>query len=336
MNDMVSIIIPVYNGAKYITRCLNSVKNQTYKNIEIVIVNDGSIDNTKNIIESYEFSNFKYKVINKTNEGVSKARNEGIKNSSGKYVFFLDADDTLKEDSIKYMVEKIKEENCDVVRTTYTLDYGNKTKKGNEVIHNKLYNKDDINLLMEKVLTDEIHGFSCLLMIKKDILIKKDIKFPEKINYMEDFVFVMDLLKNIDSIYLSNKVTLLYYQNESSISKTTNLENRLKNINKRYNYSFDYIKSNKGLSSIKKKVAILIATMYIKSEKYVINNLKSKKAIKNYNKALLNIIDDIFKENGICYKDLDLKIKVLYVLIKKNYIGLIKVMNVLYSMKERG
>ena len=97
----ISVIIPVYNGEKYIQRCVDSVLNQTYSDIEIIVINDGSTDNTENILKSY--SNIV--LINKENEGVSKARNTGLSLAKGDYVYFCDADDYLEKNAFEILIK---------------------------------------------------------------------------------------------------------------------------------------------------------------------------------------------------------------------------------------
>ena len=103
----VSVIVPVYNVGKYLEECLNSIINQTYKNIEMVIVNDGSTDNSLDIIEKFKNKDNRIKLINQINKGVSVARNIGLLNSTGNYIFFVDPDDYIEIDCINKLVEKI-------------------------------------------------------------------------------------------------------------------------------------------------------------------------------------------------------------------------------------
>ncbi len=112
----ISIIIPVYNSEKVIARCLESVLNQDYKNIEIIIINDGSKDRSQEIIEQYSKIDGRIKIIKTENQGVSSARNLGIQNASGKYVCFLDADDYVDKDMYNELVKQIKENDMVICR----------------------------------------------------------------------------------------------------------------------------------------------------------------------------------------------------------------------------
>ena len=113
-DELVSIVIPAYKAEKYIDRCLNSLACQTYKNIEIIIVNDGSPDNTGKMLDDWAKKDNRIKVIHKQNGGVSSARNEGLKAVSGKYTCFVDIDDEVKPDYVNLLYKAITEYNTDV------------------------------------------------------------------------------------------------------------------------------------------------------------------------------------------------------------------------------
>ena len=110
MNDLISVILNVYNGEKYINKCIDSVINQTYKNIEILVINDGSTDNTVNIVKKYKDKRIKL-INNKKNLGLALSRNVGIDNAKGRYLYFVDIDDFILEDTIEYLYKLIKKYN---------------------------------------------------------------------------------------------------------------------------------------------------------------------------------------------------------------------------------
>ena len=144
----ISIIIPVYNGEKYIRRCLDSVINQTYNDIQIIVINDGSIDNTENILKTYS----DIVLINKENEGVSKARNTGLSLATGDYVYFCDADDYLEENAFEVLVKEYGEN--DLLRFGHYVVNGDQKKEKT--------NDDDVlagvNVYAVDVETNSIKG----------------------------------------------------------------------------------------------------------------------------------------------------------------------------------
>lgn len=122
--ELVSIIIPAYNAERSIVRCINSVAKQTYRNIEIIVINDGSTDKTLELLKKIECEHSNIKVINKRNGGVSKARNDGISNAKGKYIYFADSDYYINEDTISKMVE-VQKKWCKIGRQNIYINIAN-------------------------------------------------------------------------------------------------------------------------------------------------------------------------------------------------------------------
>ena len=179
--ELVSIIVPVYNGEKYIEKCIESINKQTYKEIEIIVINDGSTDKTKEILEEISMKQKNMTILNKKeNKGTAICKNIGIQHSKGKYIFFVDSDDTITEDAINKMLNLLKKNNGDAIRTTYRFDYNGKIVKGNEKIENIAFAQNRKVELIQKFLLDQIHGFcSGVFLLKKDIIIKNNIRFKE-------------------------------------------------------------------------------------------------------------------------------------------------------------
>lgn len=208
ITPLVSINIPIYKCEKYLLRCLESVKNQTYKNLEILLINDCTPDNSLEIIEQFRLQNPKLDIHlfhNETNQGLSVVRNKGIENSTGKYIYMLDSDDYITPDCIEKLVQIAEIENPDiVVGETICLDSTDNSEKmlfpikskkekweGNEIIFhrfiegdwpiiapNKLYNRNWIlenNLRFVKGLysQDELWAFHCAFKINKIVFLKE-------------------------------------------------------------------------------------------------------------------------------------------------------------------
>lgn len=120
-NGMISVIVPIYNVEKYLLKCLKSISEQTYKNLEVILVNDGSTDNSGIIAETFARGDERFIYISKENGGLSSARNEGIKRAKGEYIYFLDSDDWIKKDYLEFMIKEFDKE-TDIVIGKYTLD----------------------------------------------------------------------------------------------------------------------------------------------------------------------------------------------------------------------
>lgn len=230
----VSIIIPVYNSEKTLEKCIDSVRDQTYKNIEILIINDGSQDNSLSIMNKYKNKDKRIIIINQENKGLSGARNTGIKNATGDYITFIDSDDYINETMIEECMNIFIKYNCDAIRNNYIYDYpnGNKSLNKDEINKEQLINLKDENQkesLVKKILMGKIQSYSWLLIIKRKIFTEKHLQFDEDILFMEDIIFLNRLLLSIDSIFLMGKPNYYYYQNKEGMTK--NYSNYIKNMN---------------------------------------------------------------------------------------------------------
>lgn len=148
---LISIVIPVYNAEKYLSRCLESILSQTYKNIEVIIVNDGSTDKSQQIIKTYQKKSKKVRVFNQSNVGVSKARNLGIKYCKGDYILFLDSDDWIDEDYIEKSIDFLKNNKVDLLLLPYIREYKNKSVK-NYIFRQKEFYLKNKNLVQNSLL----------------------------------------------------------------------------------------------------------------------------------------------------------------------------------------
>lgn len=212
-NYKVSVIILAYNVSKFIEKCIDSVLRQTLREIEVIIINDGSTDDTAQKIQN--FHDERVTIVNKENGGVSSSRNEGIKRANGEYIFQLDGDDWIEEDLLHEMYEIAKKGNLDVlISTQYMEDYQtNIIKKSIDVKH--LQGDIIADLLLENIL-----GYSWLKLYKNSIFKEHRIKYPIDISYKEDIItdlYVCYYSKNIE--VFDNHSFVHYVQRHGSISK---------------------------------------------------------------------------------------------------------------------
>ena len=119
VHKLISVIVPVYNVEEYLEECLESIKHQTYTDIEVILVNDGSTDNSKEICEKYCRQDNRFKLINQENQGLSEARNVGIRESIGEYIYFVDSDDMIKTDILQTLLSFMKDD-VDIVGCNYS------------------------------------------------------------------------------------------------------------------------------------------------------------------------------------------------------------------------
>lgn len=217
MKNKVSIVIPVFNGERYIKDCIESLQKQNYKNIEIIVVNDGSLDNTEKVVNEIIKNDSRVKLINQKNSGVSEARNNGINSSTGKYITFVDSDDTVCNEYIEYLVSLIEENDADISLTRTAFKFNNTTKLINSNDKDKIEFFSGFDAANEMLLYKIIIS-SWNKMFKKELLIYNDIKFNKNLSFGEGFEFVINAFLHSNKIAIGNKKIYNYrVDNENSV-----------------------------------------------------------------------------------------------------------------------
>lgn len=214
---MISVIVPIYNVEKYLEQFLNSVINQTFKDVEIIIVNDGSTDNSKVIVDKYMKNSNKIKYFEQNNKGVSEARNLAMTHAKGEYILFLDPDDYLELDMLEKLYKKAIKSNSDVVICGYNEVYDDKVNGKDcsityNVDNNKLYSGHEVAQMM---LNLEVRGYLWHKLFKKDLLEKIDLEF-EIGRYIQDYFPVFKAVYFSSVITFVNEPLYNYRQRASS------------------------------------------------------------------------------------------------------------------------
>ncbi len=252
---MVSIIIPCYNAEKTIKRCLESVISQTYKNIEIVIINDGSIDKTDSIIKKYINDN-RIKYYNRSNHGIGKTRNFGMKEATGEYITFLDSDDYLPNDAIDNLYKLAQKNKLDLVVSDYYVD--NKNIKSEKIKFFPITNvKNNPNLIFD------INLAPWNKLYKKELI--ENIKFEENLKY-EDAPFVIESIIKAKRIGKLDKETYYYVVNPNS--ETTIRDERIFDIFKILDIIGRLVENKKELTEVYKTLCIRIICNYNIQQRY--------------------------------------------------------------------
>ena len=212
----VSVVVPVYNVEKYLKRCLDSIINQTYKNIEIILVNDGSKDNSRDICEEYEKNYENVSLINQANGGLSAARNTGLKHINGEAVTFVDSDDWLELDAIEYYVDSMKKYNVDMVVTNNirTKDHKEKTSQPDS-IKEEVLTQEEYAKKFFKIGENSIEYYAWSKLYKREII--EGVEFPVGL-FAEDVLGTFRYMKNAQSIFYSNRVTYNYFINDNGLT----------------------------------------------------------------------------------------------------------------------
>lgn len=231
-NELISIVVPVYNVEKYLRRCLDSLINQTYKDIEIILVNDGSTDNSLEICEEYAKNDSRIKIISKKNEGLGMARNTGIDNADGEYICFFDSDDFVEIDAIEKMHNVIIKEQPQIVCFGFK-----KLDKNGDIVNayipnvNKMnfYEEDVINEFLPELISespDTGKSWGLIMSAWASIYSMKLIKdtgwrfVSERDIISEDVYSLLLLYKNVNKVSILNEALYFYCVNPSSLTHT--------------------------------------------------------------------------------------------------------------------
>ena len=189
--EKISVVIPIYNAEKYLTKCLDSVTSQTYDNLEIILVNDGSTDKSLEICEKYKDKDNRIILINKENKGVSSARNVGIEKSTGKYIIFIDADDYIEKDMFEVLEEDLFKNNVDLSM----CGYRNVDKNGNILYESKPMDKKyfDVKTFRRNLFKNDYYReLICNKLFRSEIIKDNNIRFREDIHLNENILFILD------------------------------------------------------------------------------------------------------------------------------------------------
>lgn len=224
---MVSVIIPVYQVELYIKQCLNSVLEQTYTDIEIILIDDGSKDSSGDICDQYARNDDRIKVIHKENGGLMSAWIAGLEIATKEYLFFVDSDDWIEPDAIEKMVDVAKRTKADIVCCNYWVEYTNGHFRDSHTVKPGYYNKDDIRkYILPGIINDGTYLSRSIRVCRWGKLIKKMSLVPyvkycnPLITVGEDMNIMLPTIINVDSIYIMKESFFFHYRmNKESIMK---------------------------------------------------------------------------------------------------------------------
>lgn len=224
----ISIIIPMYNAKEYIARCLESVINQSFSDIEIIIVNDGSTDESLEICRKYAKIDERIIILNKDNNGVSVARNQGMNVATGEYVMFVDSDDWIDENMCQDLYKRISECHADICFCNNIKEYGNRSEYIDFGCLKDVINLDEIKEVILSLIEEkdikiahrrETFRGPCAKLYKRSIIIDNNITFKRELAIGEDLVFNLEYLKYCEKIVVEKKFLYHYRVNLYSATK---------------------------------------------------------------------------------------------------------------------
>lgn len=340
MNDIkISIILPVYNSEKIISRTIESIIKQTYNTIELIIINDGSTDNSGKVCEEYSRKYDKIKYIDIENNGVSNARNTGIKNATGDYIMFIDSDDEYYTNTVEKVVSKLDNDNLELVVFGYDRIHidTNKIKqmRTKEIEIKKGKNK---NIFIEKLQKQCLFNQIWNKAFKRDILLKANIEFDTGISSGEDYKFNIQYIDLVDNALYIDEVLYKYYSGTEGLSLKTGPEKiyvKLDNLNEhrklyeKMNYDTTYIDNNYVYTCLSGLTA-----MKIKKDAK-----KTREHIKKYidNKEIKTELNNIKKRSKSIKIKLSINLlKIKNVFILKMFVDLLSFIRIIYRKIRLG
>lgn len=320
MNPLISVIVPVYNVEKYLNRCINSILDQTFKQIEIILVNDGSTDNSPIICDEYCNRYENIKVIHKENNRVAAARNDGIKIATGKYISLVDSDDWIEPNMLEEMYNKAEEFQtnitmCDLKKVGIESEY-----TVSQSIREGYYNRNMIEtelfpcLIMFENIEFPPTISNCTCLFRREFLIENDLFYDEDIHYCEDSIFGSEAMYNANGFYyMKNKYFYNYFYNPNSTTSTCNMKkwDSYLIINQRLK---EYFEDSKFDFSRQIKINMLYFTLNFLGEIGKSNlDYKEKRKLckKLFSSECVNNIFECFKLPSVSYK-----LKIILLMIK--------------------
>lgn len=245
-NIKVSIIVPVYNTELYIEECLKSLICQTYKNLEIIVIDDGSTDNSSMICSKYEKNDSRIIFKSITNSGVSAVRNIGIKIATGDYIMFVDSDDYLQKKSIEMLINFILKNKLNLVRYDFQQKYKNRFYRQSNITKTEILT--DKKIIYNRLINTYDFSSACLEIINAKLI--KNMHFDPTLIFGEDYKFNVELFKKIDKVGLLNECFYIYRINPNSITHNFNmikLKRKIESCKKSYQFLIDNFKHDELL-----------------------------------------------------------------------------------------
>lgn len=210
MTPMVSMIVPVYNSEKTLSRCIDSILNQTYRDFELILLNDGSTDTSGEICDAYAKRDSRVRVVHKENTGVSDTRNRGIDLARGEYLQFLDSDDWITPDATALFVRTATEQQCDMVISQFYRVIGEHVSQKGAIDEDGLMDRSTYaNHMMQKP-ADFYYGVLWNKFYKRSIITEHRLRMDQSISWCEDFMFNLEYVRHTQTIY-AMKVPVYYY-----------------------------------------------------------------------------------------------------------------------------
>lgn len=284
MHPLISIIVPIYNVETYLHRCLNSILEQTFTDFEVLLINDGSTDNSGVICEEYAQKDKRFKVFHKENGGVASARQVGIDKAIGEYSIHADGDDWMEKDMLSDMYKIITTQKADILISDFYVDFPTK----NEITY-RLQKPSNLNhsTINKEILSNQLFGSLWHKLIRHELYKLYEVKFLPNINYCEDVLVLSQLLKHPLSIAYHNKAYYHYcMDNLNSITRNYTKDTYIQ----RKNY-YEQLKQIIDLNLYHKELEHVQNVVFY--EAYINNVLTQEELRNNIKKVFFSIIKEV-------------------------------------------
>lgn len=281
MSPLVSVIVPVYQAQDYIESCINSLVKQSYEDLEIILVDDGSTDSSLSKCQACAVDSKKIVVLSQNNQGASAARNKGLEYCHGQYVFFMDADDRIAENAVSSMVEVMKKANDLVFFDYFKGDSTNSTNSFSGETE-RLSQEESVKRILDvQVVDNDINGYLWNKLFVASIIKENNLRFDPKLKMWEDLLFCMQYVAFVNGAsYLHEKLYFYTDRNTSSISRSITAES-----------AYTWVKAGQQVSKIVtskfprqyEEFSGHLSNIYMT---YVVVSIRQNKRIKDYNKLI--------------------------------------------------
>jgi len=276
--DKVSVIMPAYNCEKTVIRAIDSVLQQSYKNIELIVIDDGSTDNTKKICKKIKSEKLLF--YSKENGGPSSARNYALKKATGKYIMFIDSDDYFLDNTVETMVSLIKMNNCDIVAGNYISFDDDKIYKEKKYNQYNVDSKNDVQKYIDLLIKKNLFNTNWNKIYKAEIIKSNNLLFDESKEIGEDVRFNFDYMKYVKKCYLTNYAIYGYNISSNGLTsknESTKIIRYLNLIEYQQNY---YKEANFNDTCLQKRIFKIL---------FFINDFNDEKINMQYIKILENV-----------------------------------------------
>lgn len=310
VNEKISVIVPVYNVEKYLEKCVDSLINQSYKNLEIILVDDGATDSSGTLCDKLQKKDERIKVIHKVNGGLSDARNAGLDIATGEYIAFLDSDDYVHKDLYSSLYTLMKDNDCDlgICNYVYVDEEGNSIAPVSDTLKDEVINRDEvIDKLMTKLNFYYVTAWNKLY--KKSVL--DNIRFPKGKIHEDEYV-AHYVLAASNKVVTTSNVYIYYVQRQGSITNTQISAKKLHSawaLYDRYKFFMEIGKKDNAYYALRQSYAVVLTCIEGLDLKQKTSNESSKdknKASDNSNKKqvkeLIKVLTKAFGLNPRTFK----------------------------------